>query len=109
VAPTAGGTLLVAVAIGYLALWFVARPVNEPTSRYLGELCVAALLTVVLARPRHAAAADRTRILRSRPRGQQAPACCDGGHPAARATPRVGDVAAGSVRPGPIGQLARLS
>jgi len=38
-APTAGATLLVAVAIGYVALWFVARPVNEPTSRYIGEIC----------------------------------------------------------------------
>jgi predicted ferric reductase len=39
VAPTAGATVLVAVAIAYPALWLLARPPNEPTGRFVGEIC----------------------------------------------------------------------
>jgi predicted ferric reductase len=36
---TPGATLLTLVAIGNVALWIVARPPNQPTSRYVGEIC----------------------------------------------------------------------
>jgi predicted ferric reductase len=39
VAPTAGAAVLVAVAVAYPALWLLARPSGEPTSRYTGEIC----------------------------------------------------------------------
>jgi len=38
-APNAGAAILVAVAVGYVALWLVARPPHEPTGRYIGEIC----------------------------------------------------------------------
>ena len=41
VAPSAGSVVLVAVAVGYVVLWLVARPANEPTGRYIGEVCAA--------------------------------------------------------------------
>jgi len=31
--PTFGAIVLVAVGVGYVALWLVARPPNEPTGR----------------------------------------------------------------------------
>src|SRR5712692_5159103 len=37
--PSLGSGVLVAVAIGNVALWLAARPANQPTARYLGELC----------------------------------------------------------------------
>jgi predicted ferric reductase len=37
--PSLGATLLAAVATGNVALWLVARPPNQPTGRYIGELC----------------------------------------------------------------------
>jgi predicted ferric reductase len=37
--PSLGTTVLLAVAAGNVALWLIARPPNEPTGRYLGELC----------------------------------------------------------------------
>ncbi len=37
--PTVGSTVLVAVAVSYPLLWLFARPANEPTGRYLGEMC----------------------------------------------------------------------
>ena len=36
---TAGAVLLILVAIGNVALWMVARPPGQPTSRYAGEIC----------------------------------------------------------------------
>ena len=32
-----GPILLVAIAVGYLVLWLVARPPHQPTARYMGE------------------------------------------------------------------------
>ena len=32
-----GPILLVAIAVGYLVLWLVARPPHQPTTRYMGE------------------------------------------------------------------------
>jgi predicted ferric reductase len=37
--PSLGATLLAAVATANVALWLVARPPNQPTGRYVGELC----------------------------------------------------------------------
>jgi predicted ferric reductase len=37
--PSLGETLLAAVATGNVALWLVARPPNQATGRYVGELC----------------------------------------------------------------------
>jgi predicted ferric reductase len=37
--PSLGGAVLVVVAAGHVVLWLVARPPNQPTGRYLGELC----------------------------------------------------------------------
>jgi hypothetical protein len=31
--------LLTLIAIGNAALWIVARPADQPTSRYAGEMC----------------------------------------------------------------------
>jgi predicted ferric reductase len=39
VVPSFGVTLLAAVATGNVALWLVARPPNQPTGGYVGELC----------------------------------------------------------------------
>jgi hypothetical protein len=39
IAPNAGAIVLVALAIGYAVLWAVARPEQEPTGRFVGELC----------------------------------------------------------------------
>jgi predicted ferric reductase len=39
VVPTVGSVVLLAIAVIYPALWLVERPVNEPTGRYLGEMC----------------------------------------------------------------------
>jgi predicted ferric reductase len=38
-ALTPGATLLSLLVAGYLALWMVARPPNQPTGRYVGEIC----------------------------------------------------------------------
>jgi predicted ferric reductase len=43
-APSAGPTVLVAVAIGYVVLWIAARPAQQPTARFIGELCAAEAL-----------------------------------------------------------------
>jgi predicted ferric reductase len=37
--PSLGSGVLIAVALGNVALWLVAQPANQPTARYLGELC----------------------------------------------------------------------
>jgi len=37
--PSLGGAVLVVVAGGNVVLWLLARPPNQPTGRYLGELC----------------------------------------------------------------------
>jgi predicted ferric reductase len=37
--PSVGVTVLAAVATGNAALWLVARPPNQPTGGYVGELC----------------------------------------------------------------------
>jgi predicted ferric reductase len=37
--PSLGTAVLAALATGNVALWLIARPSNEPTGRYLGELC----------------------------------------------------------------------
>jgi predicted ferric reductase len=37
--PSLGTTVLAAVAGGNGALWLIARPPNQPTGRYIGELC----------------------------------------------------------------------
>ena len=37
--PSLGATLLTAVATANVALWLIARPLHQPTGRYLGELC----------------------------------------------------------------------
>jgi predicted ferric reductase len=39
VAPTTGAVVLVAVAIGYLVLWVIARPMHQPAGRFIGEVC----------------------------------------------------------------------
>ncbi len=39
IAPNAGATVLVTLAIGYAVLWAVARPPHEPTGRLIGEIC----------------------------------------------------------------------
>ena len=44
IAPNAGATALVALAIAYVVLWVVARPAHEPTARYIGEICGAEAL-----------------------------------------------------------------
>jgi predicted ferric reductase len=44
IAPNAGATALVAIAIAYVVLWVVARPAHEPTARYIGEICGATAL-----------------------------------------------------------------
>jgi predicted ferric reductase len=44
IAPNAGATALVAVAIAYVVVWVVARPAHEPTARYIGEICGAEAL-----------------------------------------------------------------
>jgi hypothetical protein len=36
--PTVGSTVLVAVAIGYVVVWLVARPAGEPGGRFIGEI-----------------------------------------------------------------------
>ena len=36
--PTVGSAVLIAVAVGYVVLWLVARPAREPGSRYIGEM-----------------------------------------------------------------------
>ncbi len=38
-APTLGGVVLVACALGNIVLWFAARPAQQPTGRFIGELC----------------------------------------------------------------------
>ena len=38
-APNAGATVLVGLAVGYVALWLVARPQQAPTGRFFAELC----------------------------------------------------------------------
>jgi predicted ferric reductase len=42
-----GPTLVIAVAVGYAALWLVERPAGEPTARFLGELCGAMALLLL--------------------------------------------------------------
>src|ERR1700682_6166236 len=37
--PSLGSAVLIAVVLGNVALWLIARPANQPTARYLGELC----------------------------------------------------------------------
>jgi len=37
--PTPGGVALVAVALANVALWLAARPPQQPTGRFIGELC----------------------------------------------------------------------
>src|SRR5882724_3095057 len=37
--PSVGATSLAALATGNVALWLIARPPNQPTGRYVGELC----------------------------------------------------------------------
>jgi predicted ferric reductase len=44
IAPNAGAIVLVGIAIGYVALWLVARPQHAPTGRFLAELCGAEAL-----------------------------------------------------------------
>src|ERR1700742_1875280 len=34
-----GPAVVVAVAVGYAALWLAARPAGQPTARFLGEVC----------------------------------------------------------------------
>ena len=89
-APTAGAAALVAVAIAYPALWPVARPSGEadrPVHRR-DLRCRGGAVAVVLARPRHAASADRACLLRPRPRRDLAPASRDSRCAAARSAHR---------------------
>jgi predicted ferric reductase len=44
VAPNVGAIVLVGLALGYAALWLVARPQHEPTARFFAELCGAEAL-----------------------------------------------------------------
>jgi predicted ferric reductase len=44
VAPNLGATVLVGLAVGYAALWLVARPQREPAARFFAELCGAEAL-----------------------------------------------------------------
>jgi predicted ferric reductase len=37
--PSLGSGVLIAVALGNVGMWLAARPANQPTARYLGELC----------------------------------------------------------------------
>ncbi len=37
--PTLGGVALVIVAVANVLLWALARPVGQPTERYVGEIC----------------------------------------------------------------------
>jgi len=37
--PTPGGVALVIVAVANVLLWALARPVGQPTERYVGEIC----------------------------------------------------------------------
>jgi predicted ferric reductase len=39
VAPNAGAAVLVALAVGYVVWWAVARPGHEPAGRFSGEIC----------------------------------------------------------------------
>jgi predicted ferric reductase len=36
--PSLGGSVLIAVAVGYVVLWLVARPAGQPGGRYIGEI-----------------------------------------------------------------------
>ena len=36
--PTLGGSVLIAVAVGSVVLWLVARPADQPGGRYIGEI-----------------------------------------------------------------------
>lgn len=36
--PTSGGSVLTAVAVGYVALRLVAQPADQPGGRYIGEI-----------------------------------------------------------------------
>jgi predicted ferric reductase len=70
--PSLGTTLLAVVATGYVALWLVARPPNQPTGRYVGELvgaeavlllsCALVLATLLPAIERAFAGLDRVAV-----------------------------------------------
>ena len=36
--PTVGGAVVILVAVGYVVLWLVARPADQPGGRYIGEI-----------------------------------------------------------------------
>ena len=37
--PSTGSAVLMAIAVGNVLLWLLARPSGQPTARYVGELC----------------------------------------------------------------------
>ena len=100
VAPNAGAVVLVALAVGYVVLWAVARPAHEPTGRFIGEICGAEAVFLLSCCLVLAALlpADRARVRRPRPRRRLAQARRRRGRSASRTARRSRDLGARSLR-----------